>query len=240
VTQGANLDMTLTARVLSNGSPVVGRGVNFSISRGTATVTPSQVMTNSNGYATATLQLRSLSGDVDALACVLPGNSPCQTFSVNAVAPSALVLQPVSGDAQIGNYGQNLQPIVLRVVDSSSPPNTVRAAAVSYLKTVYRWQGPAFPIERDELNLQNPRDKVVLASSQGVLYSDADGLVSIPVPLDANWGAVVVDAIATVGTTGRQEMELQALWPPPPANYDSEQVIQREDLFDGKGSRLSR
>ncbi len=240
VTQGANLDVTLTARVLSNGSPVVGRGVNFSISRGNATVTPSQVITNSNGYASATLQLRSLSGDVDALACVLPGNSPCQTFSVNAVTPSALVLQPVSGDAQIGNYGQNLQPIVLRVVDSSSPPNTVRAAAVSYLKKVYRWQGPAFPIERDEFNLQNPRDKVVLASSQGVLYSDAEGLVSIPVPLDANWGAVVVDAIATVGTTGRQEMELQALWPPPPANYDSEQVIQREDLFDGKGSRLSR
>jgi hypothetical protein len=219
VMQGANLDVTLTARVVSNGLPVAGRTVAFSIVRGTATVTPPQVITNSNGYASTTLQLRNLSGDVDALACVQPGNTPCRTFSVNAVSASVLVLERISGDAQVGNYGQNFQPVVLRVVDPSSSP--VRGAAVSYLKTVYRWEGPAFPIQRDEFNLQNPRDRVVLAASQSVFYSDADGLVSIPVPLDANWGAVIVDVIATAGTTGRQEMQLQALWPPPPANGET-------------------
>lgn len=228
VIQGASLDLPLTARALANGLPAGGRTIVFQVTEGTATVSPSQATTDSNGYATVTLQLRALSGDVGVTGCVSPGMSPCRTFSVTAVAPSSLALQRVSGDAQIGNYGQNLQPVVLRVVDSSTPPNPVRMAAVSYLKIVYRWEGPAFPIDRDEFNLKNPRDRVVLASSQAVLYSDADGLVSIPMPLDPTWGAVIVDVIATAGTDARQEMELQALWPPPPPDYESEMAPARE------------
>lgn len=226
---GANLDLPITARALANGLPASGRTVVFNVTRGTATISPSQAVTDSNGNATVTLQLRQLAGDVEVAGCVSPGMAPCRTFTVTAISSLPLALQRVSGDSQIGNYGQNMQPVVLRVVDSSSPPNPVRSAAVSYLKVVYRWEGPAFPVDRDEFNLTNPRDRVVLASSQGVLSSDANGLISIPILLDASWGAVIVDVIATAGASGRQEMELQALWPPPPPDYDSEMAPVRDD-----------
>jgi hypothetical protein len=158
---------------------------------------------------------------------------------VSAVPASSIALQRVSGDTQITNYGQNLQPVVLRVVDSSSPPSPVRKAPVSFLKIVYKWEGPAFPIDRDEFHLQNPRDHVVLSSSQGVLYSDADGLVSIPVPLDSQWGAVLVDVVATAGTDAFQGMELQALWPPPPPNYEGETELQRKDPRSWRWNRYT-
>ena len=149
------------------------------------------------------------------------------------------MLQRVSGDAQITNYGHDLQPVVLRVVDSSSPPNPVRMAGVSYLKIIYRWEGPAFPIERDEFNLHNQRERVVLASYQGVAYSDGNGLVSFPMPLNSAWGAVMVDVIATTGTNGRQEMELQALWPPPP-DYGGEDIPERDGPPGRNGYRYSQ
>jgi len=239
VAQGADLDFPLTVRALSNGLPASGRTIVFQVTQGVGTVTPSQATTNSNGYAATTLQLRQLASEVDVVACISPGMSPCRTFSVIAVSASSIVLQRVSGDTQITNYGQNLLPVVLRVVDSSSPPNPVRRAAVSYLKIIYKWEGPAFPIDRDEFHLQNPRDHVVLSSSQGVLYSDAEGLVSIPVPLDAQWGAVLVDVIATAGTDAYQAMELQALWPPPPANYDGETAPERKDPRSWRWNRYS-
>jgi hypothetical protein len=229
VAHAADLDLPLTVRALSNGLPASGRTVVFQVTQGTGTVTPSQATTNSSGYATVTLQLRQLASEVDVVGCISPGMTPCRTFTVSAVPASSLVLQPVSGDTQITNYGQNLQPMVLRVVDSSSPPNAVRRAAVSYLKIVYKWEGPAFPIDRDEFHLQNPRDRVVLSSSQGVLYSDANGLVSIPVPLDLRWGAVLVDIVATAGTDAYQAMELQALWPPPPPDYSGETLPERKN-----------
>lgn len=229
VAQAADLDLPLTVRALSNGLPASGRTVVFQVTQGTGTVTPSQATTNSSGYATVTLQLRQLASEVAVLACISPGMTPCRTFTVSAVPASSLVLQRYSGDTQITNYGQNLQPVVLRVVDSSSPPNAVRRAPVSYLKIVYKWEGPPFPIDRDEFHLQNPRDRVVLSSSQGVLYSDANGLVSIPVPLDSRWGAVLVDVTATAGTDAYQAMELQALWPPPPPDYSGETAPDRKN-----------
>ena len=237
VAQAADLDLPLTVRALSNGLPSSGRTVLFQITQGTGTVTPSHATTNSNGYAATTLQLRQLSAEVDVVACI--SQSPCRTFTVSAVPASSIALQRVSGDTQITNYGQNLQPVVLRVVDSSSPPSPVRKAPVSFLKIVYKWEGPAFPIDRDEFHLQNPRDHVVLSSSQGVLYSDADGLVSIPVPLDSQWGAVLVDVVATAGTDAFQGMELQALWPPPPPNYEGETELQRKDPRSWRWNRYT-
>src|SRR5581483_3828503 len=44
VAQGASFDMPLTVRVVSNGSPVVGRNVDFSVMAGSASVVPSTVI----------------------------------------------------------------------------------------------------------------------------------------------------------------------------------------------------
>src|SRR5262249_42064592 len=80
VSQGATVSFPVTARVLSNGSPRNNVSVSFAIVGGTGNLTPDTAVTDANGYASVTLSVTSLSGTVQGLACVTPGNFPCGVF----------------------------------------------------------------------------------------------------------------------------------------------------------------
>jgi IPT/TIG domain len=127
IMQGASVNVTLTARVLSNGLPLGGSTVNFQVLKGSAGLSASTVTTNSSGYASTVVEISSMAGDLLVSACVSPGNSPCLNFSGTSVPASVLQLQAVAGSPQIVTAGQALQPVVIRVTDSSSPPNPVLA-----------------------------------------------------------------------------------------------------------------
>jgi hypothetical protein len=78
------------------------------------------------------------------------------------VAATALRLENVAGSFQAINAGQTFQPLVVRVTDSASPPNPVLGASVLF-ETV----GGQYAI------------KVLLASSQSSVLTDANGLASM-------------------------------------------------------------
>jgi IPT/TIG domain len=212
ITLGASVNLTLTARVLSNGSPLSGSTVNFQIFKGSAGLSAPSVTTNSNGYASTLLEISSMAGDVQVSACVGPGNSPCLSFYGTAVPTSVLQLQAVAGSPQVVSAGQILQPVVVRVTDSSTPPNPVLAAAVAFQYTGERAGNNSTIISAGDTNIGNNPSPVILFNGQGVAQSDVNGLASWQPTTEGFTGDVVILGAASAGT-GQVQFALQALPP---------------------------
>jgi len=212
IAQGATLDMPLTARVLSNGSPIGGSTVNFQVMRGSATLDPASATTDVNGYATATLHIPALGGTLQVSACVQPGSKPCQSFSAVAVPASSLHLEAVSGENQAVGVGHIFQPVIVRATDSSTPPNPVLGALVAFQETVFR-PAPNPPVISIGGIVINPNPApIIIASLRGSLLSDRSGLVSIPPSTSGAQGAIEIQGDATAGS-GTLPFRLQSFWP---------------------------
>jgi IPT/TIG domain len=235
VAQGASVSVPLTARVLSNGIPQNKANVNFHVVMGSGTLSATSALTNSNGYATVTLSLAQISSLVQISACVAPANAPCQTFYATPVAVSALNLQPVSGGGQVSS-GQAFQPVVVRVTDSSSPPNPVLGATVTFLTTVMR--GGA--TNGGGNNPGNADMPVILAVNQNTVSSDINGFASM-VPSSGGFsGPLQVDVGVTAGTNASLNYLLQVVTPLimgsgetlfPPIAWPVEIRVESERLF---------
>jgi hypothetical protein len=210
VSQGATVSIPITARVLSNGAPQSGAQVNFDVLSGSGTFSAANAQTDSSGYATVTLTVTQLAALVQGSACVAPANAPCHVFYVNPVTLSNQHLQPVAGAGQVST-GQPFQPVVVRVVDSSLPPNSVLAATVGLQTTVLR-PGGAPPAGGDgETNTSNPAMPVILSVSQSTAATDVNGLASI-VPASAGFSAPLeIDVGVIVGTGARLDYLFQVL-----------------------------
>jgi hypothetical protein len=218
IAQGASVNIPLTARVLSSGSPVNNSKVNFTVMQGTGTLSAASAQTDSTGYATATLSVTQITSLVQVSACVAPGNAPCKTIYANAVPASQLQLEPVSGTGQV-TTSQTLQAVVVRVTDSSSPPNPVLAAPVSFQTTV--WRPIGMPPAGGETNPGNPVTPVILAASQSTIASDINGLASV-VPASGGFSAPLeVDVGITAGTSAAINDSLEVL-PLPPVSSNSD------------------
>jgi hypothetical protein len=177
IAQGATVSIPLTARALSNGTPRNNVGVNFTVVNGSGTLSAASAQTNSNGYASVTLTVAQLAALVQISACVAPGNVPCQVIYANPVPLANQHLQSVSGGGQVATR-QPFQPVIVRVTDSSVPPNSVIAASVAFLTTVLR-PGGASPLTGDgETNSSNPAMPVILQVSQSVATTDINGLAA--------------------------------------------------------------
>ncbi len=212
VLQGASVAIPITARVLSNGTPVNAAVVNYQITAGTGTLALSSAQTDSVGYATSNLQLNALSTTTQVSVCVGPNNNPCATFRAFAVQLSSLQLQAVSGTLQILPTGQNFQPIVVRVLDSSSPPHPVQAASVLFQSFVGRVPGNQPIVWAGEAEILQPTMPIILASSQASVASDVNGMASFPVSTAGFSGNVAVAGSATAGP-GILQFEAQQLGP---------------------------
>ncbi|MBZ5597685.1 MAG: Ig-like domain-containing protein [Acidobacteriia bacterium] len=213
IAQGASLDVPLTARVLSFGSPVVGRTVNYQVVKGSGTLTFTTTTTNASGDSNNTLHLSNMSADVWVSTCVEPGDNPCQTFYVSSVATAALKLQPVAGSVQAISEDQNFKLVTMRVTDSSTPPNPVRGADVVFQQVVSRLLGvcPAPRGDGDIIIIRNPTP-VIVSSSQTTVQSDVDGLVSITPSTGGVQGTTEIAGTATAGS-GTLSFTLESLSP---------------------------
>ncbi len=178
IAQGATVSLPLTAVALSNGVPQNKATVNFTVAGGTGTLSAASAQTNSSGDATVTLSLAQFTSEVQINACMAPSNAPCQQIYANPVPLSQLNLEPVAGAGQISD-DQGFQPLVVRVVDSASPPHPVLAAPVVFLTTVLRPGGAPTGASGGETNPINPAMPVVLSVSQSSVTSDINGLASI-------------------------------------------------------------
>lgn len=169
IAQGATVGLALTARVLSNGAPQSNVKVNFTVVSGSGTLRAASSQTSATGYATVTLTLTHFATSAQVSACVAPANAPCQPFYLTPVPLAQQNLQPVSGAGQVST-GPPFQPIVVRVTDSSSPPNPVIAASVMFQTTVLRSGGT---------DPSNPSMPVILKVSQSSSTTDMNGLASV-------------------------------------------------------------
>jgi hypothetical protein len=210
IAQGATVGVPLTARVMSNGSPRSGATVNFTMIAGSGTLSAPSANTDANGYATVTLTLTQLSANVQVNACVAPSNSPCKAIFGSMVAPSLQTLQPVSGSAQAITLGQAFQPLTVRVVDNSSPPNPVLGASVTFQSTVVRPPGNPATGNSGESSSGNPTLPVILSATQATVLSDTNGLASILPSTGTFNGPLQVDVLVTAGTTATLNCVLDA------------------------------
>jgi hypothetical protein len=195
IAQGATVSVPLTARVLSNGVPQNNLSVNFVVNKGPGVLNSATALTSSGGYATTTLTVMQIASLVQVVACVAPANAPCQTFIATPVPLPQQNLQPVSGAGQVST-GAAFQPVIVRVTDSSSPPNPVIAAGVAFQATVLR------PVATSSggPNPPNPAMPVILQVSQVDATSDLNGLVSLA-PSPGGFSAPLeVNVTVTAGT----------------------------------------
>lgn len=221
-TQGMTLSVPLTARVLtSSGTPVGGQTLNFTITGGSGTLSPPTVTTGTDGFAYSTLQIASLSGEVDAVVCAAVGGIVCPTLNVFQVTGSALHLQPVTGAQQAITVGQSFTPLRVRVLDSSSPPNPVFGVPVVFNTTLLLPQGQeggggpgAEPIGH------NPQ-RVIVGSSQSIVTSDADGYAAIIPPNGGGTKPLDVSLSVSAGSGPLLQFQLQIL--PTPISLNESQ-----------------
>ena len=209
--QGSTLDLPLSVRVLSNGVPINGKTVKFTIVAGSGTLTATTPSTNSSGYASTTLHVTAISNAVQVSACAEPGDAPCQSFYLNVISTAQLQLEPVSGSVQVISSSQSFAPVIFRVTDSSSPANPIVGASVLIQSAVMRPDFDA-PIENTgETIVTQPTTPVILSSWQGTVISDGNGLATYQASTGIS-GSAEVEGTASVGSSSLM-FELESVQP---------------------------
>jgi hypothetical protein len=206
IAQGATVSLPLTARVVTNGLAQAGVTVNFLFDQGTGSLSAGSAVTNSAGYASVTLTLTNFIANVQLSVCVAPANNPCQTIYGNAVAPAMMNLEPVSGAAQMVS-GTTFQPLVVRVTDSSMPPNPVQAASVLFQSTLLR--PPGDNLIPGSANLPQTGTPVILSVNQSTVQSDANGLASLLPSVGSFSGNLEIEIQISAGSAATLLDELE-------------------------------
>ncbi len=210
IAQGATVDIPLQVRVLSNGSPVPGKSVKYTIVAGTGTLTAATVASDTNGYASTSLHVASIVNAVQVTACAEPGDAPCQTFYGTVVPTSQLKLWPVSGSVQVVNVGQAFTPVVVQVTDLATPPDNVLGASVVFQAVVMRVDNDAPSEQSGETIITSRPMPVILSSSQSTVVSGGNGLASLSYSLAFS---AEIDGMASVsGSTLPFELEAVGKW----------------------------
>ncbi len=124
---GSTLGKELVVKVTdSRNRPVANQSVEFSIDAGGGEVAPASASTNADGLASATWKLGPGAGQQRVRARANGGGAPDDlivSFTATAFSGSAGILEPVSGDGQVGGVNSALpDPLVVRVVDGLSNP----------------------------------------------------------------------------------------------------------------------
>ena len=212
--QGATVSISLTARVLSNGSAQPGQIVNFSLYHGSGTLNPASATTDQYGYARTTLQLSNFSSEVDGNACVGSNNNPCIGFHIFPVPSSTLRLQAVAGDLQLITVGPAFQPITVRITDASVPANPVQGAGVLFQSLLGRTNNNAPIVTGGDTTITRDPMPIILGMSQASVTSDANGLATLQPSTGGFQGALAILGTVMAGS-GSLPFQLQSLWPPP-------------------------
>jgi hypothetical protein len=236
VSQGATITAPLTARVLSNGSPQNNVQVTYFIIAGLGTLSATTAQTNINGYATVNLSVSQIASQVEVIACV-SGNSPCIPFNFYVTPLALQKLQAVAGAGQIST-GQAFQPVVVRVTDSSNPPDPVLGAPINFLTMVLRSQGSAGGGGPGEDKAGNPGMPVILSSVQSLATTDVNGLANI-VPSDGGFDPPVeVDVGVTAGSGAMLDFPLEVLPSMGTGSSESGTLPTRHPLWEARGEAI--
>lgn len=229
IAQGATVDVPLSVRVLSRGTPQVGAVVNFGIAKGTVSLSATSATTNGSGYASIVAHLTNHNGDVQVWACVSPNNAPCQTFTMFATPSSRWTLETVSGSAQMVTAGQAFQPLQLRVTDGPSPANPVMGVSLVFDVTLMR-----FPKNNggggggDDGHGGGNGTPVILGTYQVQAVSDASGVATMLPSVKNVQGYCDVMIGASAGLSSLQfDLEMLTAMPGPVKKAPPERADDR-------------
>ncbi len=197
--QSSSGPVLLETRVVQNGAAADGKTVDFSILRGNGTLSAASVTTDSFGNASSTLTVTNIASQITVGACVR-STSACATFNVFPVSQTGLVLQKFSGDQQYAAPGSAFAPIVVRVLDSSTPGNPVAGMPVVFQVTALRMQEVGSQtLDGEVLNGRFP-GAVVVSSGQTTVLSNPQGLATLITAAPANEPALEIYVQASAGS----------------------------------------
>jgi len=135
----------------SNGNPVAGTSVSFSVASGGGTLQNIQMTTNSQGQASATWVLGPNAGANTVLASSAGlAGSPLMFTATAQISTTAANLVLVSGNGQSGNTGQQL-PAAFTVEATDANGNPVSGVTVSFAVTA---GGGALTVAQVQTNSQ--------------------------------------------------------------------------------------
>ncbi len=235
IAQGASLSVPLTARVVSLGVPQSGKQVNFLIDQGSGSLSSGSGMTNSDGDASVTLTLTNFAVSMQLSACVAPGNNPCQNISANAVAAAMVNLQAVAGAGQVVT-GAAFHPLIVRVTDSSTPPNPVLGASVLFQSTVLRPMGNNLTSTPGDPTVMQTGMPVILGASKTPLQSDANGLASFVPTVGSFTGPLEIEIQVSAGTTAALQDVMETF----PAGSSTNNSVTPSDKLAGPSRRTKQ
>ena len=202
----------LSARVLKNGAVAPGTSVEFDLMLGAGKLSPSTVVTNSNGDASTTLTVTNPTSEVRVTACVMPGFTACDTFHIYAVDASMLVLEKLGLDETLP-ADQSFDPLWVRVIQPASPPNAMAGVPVHFQTIVYRMLSSGPADSRGESTSGHFAQQMILATADTTVYTDANGLVSITPSYPASMGQLMIEVHAGIANGAGADFLLQTLPP---------------------------
>jgi hypothetical protein len=119
---GTDMAEALKVMVLdAKGQPASGVTVTWTVSQGSASITPATSSTDGQGLAQVVIKVGSTAGTVRITATV--GSLPAVTFTLVALPRTPALINLMSGDNQTGTVNVALAtPVVARVVDAAGAP----------------------------------------------------------------------------------------------------------------------
>ncbi len=210
IAEGASVSVPLTARVVDLGAPKSGVTVNFFFAYGSGSLSAASAITNSSGYATVTLTVTEFTANLQVNACVAPGNTPCRNIYGNAVAPTMLNLQAVSGAGQVVS-GSGFQPLTVRVTDSSTPPNPVLAASVLFQSTVLRPAGNNLALATGGSAPAQTGMPLILSTTQSTVQSNSNGLASFTPSVGSFTGTLECEIQVSAGAAASLQVVMESV-----------------------------
>jgi Bacterial Ig-like domain (group 1) len=211
IAQGASLNLPLVVRLLSAGTPVSGRTMYYEILNAAGLLSAATSTTDASGTASVTLSVANISNEMQVNVCLEPALAPCGRFNIYFVAESALRIEKLAGEGQAVTVGQPFQNLVVRVTDSSSPPNPVQGASVVFSMTGGTGEDASSPEQVGEQVIGRPGDYAQSVWSETTVSSNGNGLASLAIPPISE--AATVDVTVRAGRWARANLRLQVLWP---------------------------
>jgi hypothetical protein len=201
VAANTSASVPLIARVFGNGAALSGRQVSFDVVLGSGSLAASTATTDAAGEARSAINLVNFTAEVQVSACVgVSPNIACDIFYVRPVVVSGGVQMLESGgDGQYVFNDGDFSPVVVRVFDRSTPPNSVSGAPVHFHVDVYRVLSSTVQQAGEVLTGYNSQ-RIAIATSDVTAYSDGWGVASYTPQILASWGVVRIDIKASIVT----------------------------------------
>ena len=197
VAAGAAVRWTVAVGATQDGVAAAGQTVAWTAGNG-ANLGAVSGTTDAGGAAVVSVSTTGLSGGTQAVVQGCVWVTVCAGSSVFGIDPSQWTVAVVSGAGQSLQASLTLLPVVLQVNDLAG--HALQGATVTVYQTVDGWEG--FCPARGRCAAAP-----VLASSQKMMTTDANGAISVT-PLEVAGVASVVHVAAVTGTQGFASLSL--------------------------------